>query len=218
MTLSPDQVRQIATDAVSGRALDDPWFYLAVLCTTAVASALGSFISSYFKKRGEAFATKADFDELLEQLKQSTHLAEKIKADIQSRHGEAASVRALLRDRTESLVMATFDLELWLEQARSKAIEGQSFEVSASPLSKISALRDIYFPEILVEYRDFYHRHNVYVQWILSVQAARLQNQDNLEPVRALLARFEEIYQPFVPALATFRASVIAAARARGGL
>lgn len=216
--ISATEARQIANEVVEGRVLNDPVFFLSLLAITTIASAIGSYISSYFKKRGEALATKADFQELLSQLKESTQLAEEIKGDVQSRYGEAASMRALLRDRTERIVMATFDLELWLEQARSKAIDGQSSEAGGSPMSKVSALRDIYFPEINVEYQEFYQRHFAYIQWIHSIQMARLENGNNLQPVRDVLATLDQVYPPFLAAVVRFRAQIIASARARGGL
>jgi len=109
MPISPDQARQIVTEALDGRMSEQPWFYLLLIAVTFVAGACGAFLSAYFKKRGESLATKADFQQLLGQIRQSTHLAEEIKADIQSRYGEQATLRALLRDRMESLVMATFE-------------------------------------------------------------------------------------------------------------
>lgn len=218
MSISADQARQIAEEVVSGRVAGDIWFYVLLLATTFVAGAAGAFLSSYFKKRGEALATKSDFNDLLEQLRESTHLAEEIKADVQSRYGETASVRALLRERTEALVMATFDLEQWLEQARSRVIDGEPLGAESSPMSKISALRDIYFPEVVQEYFELQRRFLRYSHWLVSLQAVRLQGGNDLQPVRTHMDGFGEIYQPFLASLSPFRAQVIASSRQRGGL
>lgn len=216
--ISETAARQIANEVVDGRVLSNPTFFVLLLAITVVSSALGSYISSYFKKRGEAFATKTDFKELLDQLKESTHLAEEIKADVQSKYGEAASMRALLRDRTEAIIMATFDLELWLEQARSKALEGKSTESAGSPMTKVSALRDIYFPEITVAYHEFNASYFEYTNWILAVHRSRLDHGDDLQPTRELVEGIDQVLRPFLKAIVRFRAEIIASSRARGGL
>lgn len=119
MPISTSQLRQIVTEVLDGRISEQLWFYLLLIAVTFVASACGAFLSAYFKKRGESLATKADFEQLLVQLRQSTHLAEEIKADMQSKYGEQATLRALLRDRTEAIAMATFELESWLGETRA---------------------------------------------------------------------------------------------------
>lgn len=218
MPISAAEIRQIADGVLREQVTEQPWFYLLLAAISLVGSAFGGFLAAYFKKRGEMLATKADFDELLTQLRQSTHLAEEIKADIQSKYGEQATLRALLRDRTELLVMATFELEGWLGEARAHAFQGESFESDSSPMSKISALRDIYFPEIGVEFSELRLRYIQYIQWLLDLQGVRLGSAGNAAAMQPHLSTFSQAYQPFSAALGPFRAQVIAAARARGGL
>ena len=197
---------------------EQPWFYLLLIAVTFVASAGGAFLSAYFKRRGESLATKADFQQLLDQLRQSTDLAEEIKANIQSKYGEQATLRALLRDRMESLVMATFELESWLSEARAHALQGESFESNGSPMSKISALRDIYFPEVGLEFSELNVRYIEYVQWLLDLQGARLTYGGNVQAMQPHVDGFGGVYRPFAAALEPFRRQVIASANARGGL
>ena len=55
------------------------YVYLAVLLLSFLGSLVAIFIGSYLRKRGENYATKADFDTLLAQLRISTHATEEIK-------------------------------------------------------------------------------------------------------------------------------------------
>ncbi|UGB45241.1 hypothetical protein LQ772_14845 [Frateuria edaphi] len=218
MPLSASEFRRIVTEVLDGQVSEQPWFYLLLAAATFIGGACGAFLSAYFKKRGETLATKADFNGLLAQLRQSTHLAEEIKADIQTKYGEQSTLRALLRERTESIVMATFELESWLGEARARAFQGESFESDSSPMSKISALRDIYFPDIGIEFTELRLRYIEYIQWLLGLQGARLTSGGNVEMMQPHIVTFNNVYQPFSAALAPFRAKVIASARARGGL
>jgi hypothetical protein len=54
------------------------WSYVALALVTLV----GAFLGAYLKKRGEEFATKQDFQEILYRVKKTTEATEEIKAAI----------------------------------------------------------------------------------------------------------------------------------------
>jgi len=59
-----------------------PLVYVVLVGISALGGLVGSFLTAYAKKRGENLATKADFDELLRQLRLQTAETEKIKSEI----------------------------------------------------------------------------------------------------------------------------------------
>lgn len=76
--MNPEEIATIA-----GRAATDvggfPWWaYLLAL----VLPLLGGFLGAYAKKKGEAFATKEDFDALLNQVKATTIATESVKVEL----------------------------------------------------------------------------------------------------------------------------------------
>jgi hypothetical protein len=60
------------------------WINLLLLVLAVAASATSGFLASYAKKKGEQLATKEDFNELLQQVKMTTHVTEQIKAQTSS--------------------------------------------------------------------------------------------------------------------------------------
>lgn len=60
----------------------DFWSYLAIL----FVSAIGTYLASYLKKKGENVATKEDFNGLLNQLKTNTEAVEDIKSQFNERN------------------------------------------------------------------------------------------------------------------------------------
>jgi len=50
--------------------------------TLAVITLIGAFVGAYIKKRGENYATKQDFQDILQQVKETTKATEEIKAAI----------------------------------------------------------------------------------------------------------------------------------------
>ena len=88
MTEHANLVRAVANEIVNQTIFENYRFYLLVVAISLVASAVGAFTVAYFKKRGESLATKADFAEMLRQLKDTTSLAEGIKSDLKAKHDE----------------------------------------------------------------------------------------------------------------------------------
>jgi len=85
-------------------------------------------------------------------------------------------------------------------------------------MSKISALRDIYFPEVGLEFAELRVRYIEYIQWLLDLQGVRLTCGGNVQAMQPHLDGFGGVYRPFAAALEPFRGQVIASARARNGL
>jgi len=76
--MKPEETATILSRAASDLA-DFPWWaYLLAL----ILSFLGGFLGAYAKKKGEALATKEDFDALLKQVKETTIVAESIKVNL----------------------------------------------------------------------------------------------------------------------------------------
>ena len=110
----------VAKEIVNQTIWENYKFYLLVIAISLVSSSIAVFLASYFKKRGENLATKADFDDLLQQLKDTTTLAEGIKTDIRVKFDEEKNVRELLRQKIESIFEQTYELELWFENNRDQ--------------------------------------------------------------------------------------------------
>src|SRR3989337_1039436 len=102
--------RSIASEICNQTIWENYKFYLLVAAISLVSSALVAFSAPYLKRRGENLATKADFNEILRQLRETTTLTESIKTDIKAKLDEEHNVRALVREKMESLFEQTFNL------------------------------------------------------------------------------------------------------------
>ena len=151
MTELESLARAVASEIVNQTIWENYKFYLLVAAISLVSSALVAFSAPYLKRRGENLATKADFNEILRQLRETTTLTESIKTDIKAKLDEEHNVRALVREKMESLFEQTFNLELWLEQSRSQALGGNAPDINGSPMAKIEMYQAIYFKEIQSE-------------------------------------------------------------------
>lgn len=223
MPITAHEAREIAQATIDGTIWGNWAFYVVAFGGSFIASSIGAYLGSYLKKRGENLATKADFQEVLRQLRESTRASEGIRAEIESQYGEAAALRGVVRDRLEVIVAATFDLELWLEQKQSQSIEGKVFDLNESPISRIEALQSIHFPELHAECLRLRAALNAHSQWMLRVTREALQSIAQMRVAGGQLhipelANQGRYTRPTRDALVTFRARLIEVGRIRGGL
>jgi hypothetical protein len=79
--MSPDEIKAVS-EIAAGRWDYIPW---VILIGTFLVSTIGAFIGSYLQKKGKNHATKEDFNELLLQVRRTTHATEQIKTTLSSR-------------------------------------------------------------------------------------------------------------------------------------
>ena len=218
MFTSPSQAKAIAETISHGEITERPLFYLSIVALAFVASVVGGFVSGYAKRRGEALATKADLKALQDQLRENTRLTEEIKGDVHSRYSEQASIRLALRERTELLILSTYELEQFLSQTQVRSASGEITVFDESPMSKVSTYKEIYFPEVSEEHSKLRSTYFDYVKWLIDLRGKAMKVAEDHTALQHHLSGFKQAYGPFFASLEPFRASVIAAARARGGL
>jgi len=72
--MDQEAIQKLAAEIVRNMPNYPMWLLAIQVALTLVAAAAGAFLGEYFKIRGRNFATKADFETLLEQLHKNTHI------------------------------------------------------------------------------------------------------------------------------------------------
>lgn len=80
--MNTNLIQDIAHQIVQEQILTNWRYYLMLLSLALVSGAIGAFVSSYFKTRGANLATKADFENLLSQIRETTTVTEQIKTQV----------------------------------------------------------------------------------------------------------------------------------------
>ena len=213
--MNDDLITKIATDIVNQAILGNYKFYLLVMSITVISSVFVFFIGSYLKKRGESFATKQDFQDILTQIKQTTTVSEEIKSQINSNRKTEEDKRKIIREKLEEIFEATHNLELWFEKSRSLAFKGKGFDVYSSPMSKIEVLHVLYFPKCKDEFDTLEVSVREYVVWILNLckdsiaKNTREQSKDD---------EFDELHKSLNTTIFGFRKSLLSSYSQNVGL
>ncbi|ENP8356001.1 hypothetical protein [Vibrio alginolyticus] len=167
--MDKDLIKTVAQEVLNGAIFNNYQMYLLIIGLSLISAVASSFLTSYFKKRGESFATKADLDKIVSQLKVTTKASEQIKAEISKELQEQLGHKVLLREKLEAIISETFELEAWLETARNGALKSNIPNFSESPLLKIEMYQAIYFPEALKELRMLHDTYYPILDFIIDL-------------------------------------------------
>ncbi|BCI77633.1 hypothetical protein Q5N41_18270 [Vibrio cholerae] len=210
--MDKELITAIAKDIINEAIFDNYHMYMLVIAISVLSAILSSLFTSYFKKRGEHLATKADLEDIVAHLEATTLAAEKIKADIAKDVQEKLDKKVLFREKLETIFSHTFELEVWLEKSRSEAIRKNSPNVNESPLYKLEMYQAIYFPDVNDELRDLQDSYYPMLRFIFSIA----QGKTGIS--KGEVEEFAEVYDPFLKNLKNFRVALLEKYSAQAGL
>jgi hypothetical protein len=146
--MTPETIRALATEIVNQTILSNWLFYVVLACITVVLTAIGSSLSSFFSKRAEHAALTADFDELKNQLRETTSLSESIKIDITQLAERSERLQWLKREKLEAYVVAVLrGAEHLSIDVRHKLTDAEP-PTNEDPLIVASMIQALYLPEL----------------------------------------------------------------------
>lgn len=157
--MSEALLRELAERIVREQFLLQWPIYGLMFAIAVVVVFIAAYLGAYAKKRGEAFATKADFRDLLDQLKATTAVAEEVKAQVSHADWATRELKTIRRVKLEELLQTVYELEAWQDLERSFRVFNSGNEPGRYPLPKIELLVGLYFPELRVIVNEYCVRH-----------------------------------------------------------
>ena len=157
--MSEALIRELAERIAREQFLSQWPIYLLMLAFAFVGGALASYFGSYFKKRGEALATKSDFNDLLIQIKATTAATEEVKYKISHIDWTKKERTILLRTKLEELLLKLHELADWQDSQRMSCLYSTAINFSGSPLPKVMLLVVLYFPDLKIEIVSYLNSH-----------------------------------------------------------
>ena len=151
--MSEALIRQIANEILR-ESLVENWLTYAILAALLLVSgAVSAFGANYLRKRAETYATKADFDELLGQLRATTEAAESVRSAIAKADWAEREWQTLRKVKLEELLTAMHSATHHLDVEQSARFFDEGIPPEASPIWKVEALSSLYFPLKGTEFR-----------------------------------------------------------------
>lgn len=149
--MTPEQIEVVVKAVAEQRAIADWWFHLVFFLATVVMSAFGAYFGAYWKKRGEHFATKQDFESLLDQITQTTKATTAIRSQIEHADWTRKEYITLKRQKAEALLGSVQKTMAYIDATSMKVFYGDLQELDTNPGKEVSMLVVLYFPELLKE-------------------------------------------------------------------
>lgn len=192
-----DQLLRTLAESIAREQFLLQWPVYALMAAIAlVVGFAASYIGAYAKRRGESYATKADFDELLKQLRATTAVAEEVKAQVSHADWVARESRVLRRGKLEELLNAVHEVEAWMEADRDRRMFGAARELSDYPMPRVEVLSGLYFPELSSETHVFGQLHRAAMQTVLEFHNKLIDAGQSLPAQKAVLAAFAAESRP----------------------
>jgi hypothetical protein len=206
-------MEKIATEIATGN-ISNIYPALLFIAITIVASALGSYLGSYLKKRGETYATKIDLQNIVNQIKKTTEATEEIKTKIAHNDWIEREEKSTKKKKLEELFSAIYESNLWLMEELVHARDTSKLLPSTTPIWKVRLIGGLYFPEhksILDKITSKFlmtcgaittHRHQFTMHGHSKENAQKFIEIENelLNEFMALILEFEKIiFNPTAP-------------------
>lgn len=164
-------IQEIAKQIVQ-QQLHYSWMYvLGLIALSAVFGALSNYGVSYFRKRGDTRALKADLEEILRQSKVITSSTEEVKVAISQNAWASREARTIRRAKLEDLILAVDELQEWLTKRRNFIVHGVGLDPGPSPLKRAVVLAQLYFPELILEVKKLLNVQLRYDAYQLEISA-----------------------------------------------
>lgn len=204
-----DLIREI-TEAIVREQIILNWrFYALIGGLCFLASVAGHWLASYLKRRGETFATKADMQEILRQLSETTRVTEEVRSVISQADWAAREWRTTRRLKLEELLSSAYSLDQWLDLQRSKWVYDEAVTADEAPMERMKLLAMLYFPELQAEATAVWIAHQNAFTFILGI-GKRTHASRNTKDVNAHQIALNEFAEGWKPLYQSARIAIAA--------
>jgi Na+-transporting methylmalonyl-CoA/oxaloacetate decarboxylase gamma subunit len=197
--MNSETLRVLAED-ISRQVILDNWqFYVILGFLTLVVSAIGAYVSTSMSRKAERDASRVGFELVLEQLKESTALAESIKVEVHQLSARTEKLRWLKSEKLEDYVVAILRAAEFLSRDMQYRYFDAPQPAEEDPLMHASMLQKLYLPELDEPHAMYLRATGNFRSWIAQGMAERLEamkaGKGKPSPSAAHLAQYSEHQQ-----------------------
>jgi hypothetical protein len=176
-------------------------FYVLILALSMVANFVAALAGAYARKRGENYATKADFADLLSQLRTTTLAVEEIRTTFTHADWVNRETKTLRKLKLEQLLRAVHEVCQWEEDYADVEVWRHTHKtLGPSPLPKLKILVALFLPELRGQVEQFIsHHQKTIVLMVKTQQEIQFAKDANaVAPEAGPVAEFEKAWPPLI--------------------
>lgn len=156
-----------------------------------------SMFASYAQQKGKNYATKADFDNIVDQLKVTTESVETIKAEIAHHDWTTREWKTIRRIKLEELLTLVGEQISFMETQRSSRVFKKAEPADKDCIDKIKMLSRLYFPELdmaIYQVTSLARDYEIQILKHCSVVAGEQDLDKQMEMIKELHVTLQPIY------------------------
>lgn len=211
--LDAQVVNELARQIVVQQFAEAWRYWLILLALVFLFSAAGAWLAAYFKIRGENFAKKADFKELLDELQKQTEVTVEIKAIVGHATWLTQEWNKTRRLKLEEYLEEVTAIDHRLDAKNHDYLYGDVLvNPTASATAKADMLQALYFPELFAEHRALAVAVNARLGAAIGVRQSRLARVVPGRGLGSVAVNSDEVdaynttYPPLLEAVSGFKA------------
>lgn len=196
--MNPETIKALASEIANQTILNNWVFYVVLFSITIGLSAVTVAISSYIAKRSENLAIKSDFEDIKNQLQQTTTVTESIKVDINKMAERSEKLEWLKREKLEHYHENILKVTDYL----SATMNNKFFDIEdpdkEDPINKASMLQKLYLPELDRPHALLLTQIAKFRQWLADEMQQRIDLPPNISgkkppPSKELMSKYRTL-------------------------
>jgi len=182
--LEADTLSSLAQQIADKTFINHTAVWCMLISISLVVSFFGGLIGGYAGKRGQNLATKADFDQLLEQTRRTTDHVSRINSAISLGEWTQKEFRTLRRTKLEELMLAVDADVDWIERehhriAYESSPDKEAAPIESPPINRATIICLLYFPELVEQFDHVRSAHHSFILWLRKWRAEVIERKQN---------------------------------------
>lgn len=149
--MTPEQIRSLAQAIADQQLLELGTPFLLGLLITGLVVVGAAFLGSYLRERGKNYATKQDFNNLLDQVKQTTVATTQIKSQIEHDDWRKREYLSVRRHKAEAIITSLRNTRRSFASASEEFFFRKRTDFPGHEGDHAGMLVSLYFPELAAE-------------------------------------------------------------------
>lgn len=173
----------VARLIAEGKVADNYQFFIILIALGILAALVLWFVAPYLGERGKLLALAEKLQDRLDEIRQTTEVAENVRTRIAHSDWTVKEYRTLLRNKLEQLMTAAYKTKTASQADADFQHENANFKlVSNEPSVEMRLLSAMYFQKLKPEVDEFLVAHTNFAMWL--IEARSKLRQANLLVIR----------------------------------
>jgi hypothetical protein len=188
MDSSNPTIVDIARLIAEGKVADNYQFFFILIALGILAALVAWFIAAYLGERGKLFAMTEKLQERLDEIRQTTEVAESVRTRIAHSDWTTKEYKTLLRNKLEQLMASAYRVKAASEADARLTEDRRTLQLtSKEPIHEVALLSKLYFSVMEEHVNLFIESHTQHAVWIIKAHSRENENKLTVEHEKAAL-------------------------------